>query len=91
MAKKDNFQLILEKLSELHKLHPSYSYGHIQSMAFADYTDTFGITDKESLFALDKYLCELELDGDPIASPDYMNKLYKDVENFDNILNDEDE
>jgi len=89
--KKDNFQKILDKLTELHKAHPSYSYGHINSMAFAEYRDTFSITDKESLFAIEKYECELDLDSDPIASPDYMSKLYKDIENFDNILNDEDE
>jgi len=89
---KDTFQKILLQLEQLHKNHPSYSYGHIHSMAFCDYKDTFGITDRESLFAIEKYNCELELDADPIASPDYMEKLYKDVENFDNILNeDEDE
>ena len=91
MAKKDTFFEILSKLEELHKLHPSYSYGHINSIAFSDYKDTFNLTDKECSFALEKYKCELELDGDNIASPDYMEKLMKDVEDFDNILNEEEE
>lgn len=89
--KKDNFQLILDKLVELHKKHKTYSFGRIQSMAFADYKDTWGMTDRECLFALEKYECELELDSDPIASEDYMEKLYKDVENFDSILEEGDE
>ena len=89
--KKDNFQSILQKLEELHKDHPSYSYGSIHSIAFSDYGDIWGITDKESLFALEKYEAELSLDQDKIASKDYMDKLYKDVENFDDILDEEDE
>lgn len=91
MTKKDNFRSILLKLEELHKLHPTYSYGHIHSLAFSDYNDTFNLSDKECLFALDKYECELELDGDMITSPDYIAKLYKDVENFDSILDEEEE
>lgn len=92
-TKKDGFQLIVNQLSELHKEHPTYSFGKIISMAFADYTDVWGITDKEALFALEKFKTELDLDlTDQIASPEYMEKLYKDVDNFDDILNeDEDE
>lgn len=89
--KKDNFQNILNKLQELHKEHPSYSYASIHSIAFCDYGDIWGITDKEALFALEKYEAELFLDQDKIASKDYMDKLYKDVEDFDNILNEDED
>lgn len=91
-TKKDGFQLIINQLSELHKEHQKYCFGKIISMAFADYTDVWGITDKEALFALEKFKTELDLDlTDQIASPEYMEKLYKDVNNFDNILNEEEE
>lgn len=90
--KKNNFQSILDKLQELHKKHPLYSYGSIHSIAFSDYGDIWGITDKEALFALEKYEAELELENsDNIASPEYMEQLYKDIEDFDNILNEEEE
>lgn len=89
--KKDQFQSILSKLEELHKLHPSYSFGNVISIAFADYGDVWGQTDKELFFALEKYEAELELSNDSIASPEYLEKLYKDVTNFDHILDDEED
>ncbi len=86
------FQSITDKLLEINKKHPSYSFSNITSMAFAEYKDIWGLTNRECLFALEKYEAELELDSDNIASPEYLEKLYKDVENFDDILKeDEDE
>ena len=89
--KKDDFQRILSKLEELHKKHKTYSFGNIISIAFCEYGDIWGNTNKECLFALEKYESELELDSDKIASPDYLAQLYKDVENFDNILDEEED
>jgi hypothetical protein len=81
---------IIEILKELNKSHPTYSFGRHVAMAFADYGDTWGLSKKECLFAMKKYSEELELDQeDTIASPDYMAKLYKDVENFKNILDED--
>jgi len=92
MNKKDNFKLIITKLEELHKKHPRYSFGSIISIAFSDYGDIWGVSDKESIFALEKYEAELELDEeDKIASPEYLSSLYKDIENFDNILDEEED
>ena len=81
---------IIEKLEELSKDHPTFSFGRHISMAFAEYGDIWGLSNKECLFALDKYQAELDMGDDRIATPQYMEKLYKDVENFDDILNEED-
>lgn len=92
MKKKNtNYIQILEKLSELHKSHPSYGFGRHIAMAFSEYKDIWGLSDKEALFALEKYEAELELDNDNIASPEYMEKLMKDVQNFENILEEDEE
>lgn len=91
MAKKNNYIAILQQLEILHRKHPSYNMGRHLSMAFAEYGDVWSLSDKEALFALEKYEAELDLDNDNIASPEYMEQLYKDVENFDNILEEEDE
>ena len=90
--KKNIYKSILEKLLDLKKEHPSYNFGRHISLAFAEYGDVWGMTDKEALFALEKYETELGLDSeDKIASPEYMEKLMKDVEDFDNILNEEED
>lgn len=89
--KTTTYKAILKKLEELNKEHPSYGFGRHISMAFAEYKDVWGLTDKEILFALNKYEAELALDNDQIASPEYMEQLMKDVENFDNILNEEED
>lgn len=89
--KRDTFQNVTKKLEDIHKEHPTYSFGAVISIAFSEYGDIWGITNKEALFALEKYESELELDNDKIVSPDYLSKLQKDVENFDHILDEEEE
>lgn len=89
--KQDSFQLVTHKLNQLHKEHPSYGFGRIISIAFSEYGDIWGLTNKEALFALEKYEAELALDEDKIASPEYMDKLFKDVANFNHILDEEED
>lgn len=91
MPKKDNYKEITNLLLSLKRKHPSYGFGKHISLAFSEYGDIWGITDKEALFALEKYSTELDLDGDKIASPTYIEELMKDVEDFDNILNEEED
>lgn len=57
---KDNYIKCLSLLTDLKKAYPSTTLGQHISMATADYTDVWGITDKEFLFALNKYATELE-------------------------------
>lgn len=62
MKKKNQYNEIVAVLNRLHKSHPSYTFGQHIDTALSDYTDIWGITDKEFLFALEKYESELELD-----------------------------
>lgn len=89
--RKNDYKAIVDKLLELKREHHTYNFGRHISLAFAEYGDLWGLTDKEALFALEKYQTELELDTDRIASPQYIEQLMKDVEDFDNILNEEED
>lgn len=91
MKKNTNYIAILEKLKELHSSHPSYSFGRHISIAFSEYGDVWGITDKEALFALEKYAQELEGDNDRIVDDHYIDQIIKDAQNLDTILDEEEE
>ncbi len=60
--KHDYYSDILTVLRELHKGFPSYNIGRHLSTALEGYGDTWGTTDKEILFALNKYKTQLEID-----------------------------
>jgi hypothetical protein len=62
MAKTDNYEEILKALRGIHEQHPTQNLGRHLSLALSDYPDLFGLTDKEFLFAINKYSTELELD-----------------------------
>lgn len=79
------YNQILQLLHHLHKAHPSYNMGRHLSMALDEYSDVWGLPDKELLFALEKYQAQLE-----IASPMDIDKIIKDAMDLDNILNDTD-
>lgn len=59
---KSPFAQIVQTLLELKKQHPSYNLGRHISTALSDYGDPWNISDKEMLFALEKYKTELEID-----------------------------
>jgi hypothetical protein len=78
------YNQIIHLLQELHKLHPTYNMGRHLSMALDAYGDVWGLTDKELLFALEKYRHEMD-----IEDPD-IEKILKEGADLDNILNEED-
>lgn len=91
MAKKtSDYKLITNLLLSLKAKYPTYGIGRHISTATADYGDVWGMTDKEYLFALNKYYAELELDSDNIASADFIDQIVKDGMDLENILKDED-
>lgn len=90
MAKKDEYKLIIEKLISLHRQHPSYEFGRHISIAFSEYGDVWGLSNKEAFFALEKYELSIET-GDVIASDEEIAELLRDSEHFDDILNEEDD
>ena len=62
MSRQPNYyRKILHVLESLHKAHPFYNMGQHISTA-VDGSELWGVTDKEFLFALEKYEASLELD-----------------------------
>lgn len=62
MRKKDNYIKCIDTLALLKKDYPNRTLGQHISTAFSDYGDIWGVPDKELLFALEKYVTELEYD-----------------------------
>jgi hypothetical protein len=52
----------IEILMDLKRQYPSYSLGKHLATALDDYKDVWGISDKEILFALTKYMATMTMD-----------------------------
>lgn len=83
---KNYYNDIIHVLQELKKDFPSYSLGTHLSAIIYEYNDIWGLSDKEFLFALEKYKTSLELDL-PHPSSDIDN-IINDAMDLNNILND---
>lgn len=75
-------------LHDLKKEYPAYTLGQHISTALGDYGDIWGITDKEFVFALEKYRAEMEMN---IVSDSEVDKIIKDAENLDILFRNEEE
>lgn len=78
MSKKTEYNNIVCVLQELHKKYPSYNMGRHISTALDEYPDTWGITDKEFLFALEKYAAELDMDVIP-DDDEFLKQIQEDA------------
>ena len=87
--RKDQYQQALHILQELHRDFPTYNLGRHLSTALADYGDIWGMTDKELLFALEKYKGEIEMDV-PHPDESEIDRIIKEGMDLDNILKEED-
>lgn len=88
--KKNEYRQSISILEKLHSLYPTYTIAQHIATAMADYGDFWGLTDKEFLFALEKYNAELDLDEQHIVTSDYVNKIIKDAETlFDEYTEEE--
>jgi hypothetical protein len=77
-------------LERLHKAHPTYNIGRHISTALDGYDDVWGVSDKEFLFALEKYELELNMDTDHIDQEE-IEKIIKDGMNLERTLFEEEE
>ena len=77
-------------LESLHKAHPTYNIGRHISTALDGYNDVWGVTDKEFLFALEKYELALNIDIDHIDQEE-IEKIIKDGMNLERTLFEEEE
>lgn len=60
--KKDHYTDAVNILIRLKKSYPKLTLGQHIDTALSDYTDVWSISDKEFLFAIEKYEHELEID-----------------------------
>jgi hypothetical protein len=77
-------------LENLNKAHPTYNIGRHISTALDGYNDVWGVTDKEFLFALEKYELALNMDIDYIDQEE-IEKIIKDGMNLERTLFEEEE
>jgi hypothetical protein len=77
-------------LERLHKAHPTYNIGRHISTALDGYDDVWGVTDKEFLFALEKYELELNMDS-PHIDEEEIDEIIKDGMNLERMFLDDEE
>ena len=89
MRKASYYSQILTLLQQLHAAYPQYNMGRHLATALDEYGDIWGLTDKEVLFALDKYKSQLELDV-PHTDEKELDQIIRDGMNLDDILKEQD-
>ena len=90
MKKPNYYRQILQILERLRKAHPTYNIGRHISTALDGYDDVWGVTDKEFLFALEKYELALNMDLDHIDEEE-IEAIIKDGMNLERTLFEEEE
>lgn len=90
MSRQNYYRKILHVLESLNKAHPTYNIGRHISTALDGYDDVWGVTDKEFLFALEKYELALNIDVDHIDQEE-IEKIIKDGMNLERTLFEEEE
>ena len=90
MSRKPNyFNQILSLLTELHRSFPTYNMGRHLATVLDGYGDVWGVSDKELLYALEKYKAQLEMDVPHIDDAE-LDDIIKQGMNLDDILKEED-
>ena len=84
---KPYYSKIVNILKVLHKKHPTYNIGRHISTAFDGYGDLWNVTDKEFLFALEKYDVKFDLDIPHDENDGDIQQIINDGLNLDKILN----
>jgi hypothetical protein len=89
MKKPNYYNQITHLLQQLHTAYPEYNMGKHLSTALDEYGDIWGVTDKELLFALEKYKTQLEMDI-PHTDDKELDQIIKEGMDLENILKEED-
>ena len=89
MRKPNYYNQAIHILQQLHIAYPEYNMGKHLATALDGYGDIWGITDKELVFALEKYKIQLDMDV-PHTDENEIDKIIKDGMNLEDILKEED-
>jgi hypothetical protein len=76
------FKDIVALLEELHKYYPAENLGWHIALATADYPDLSLVSDRELLFAFQKYQTERSLDATSLVSEEYVKDIQNDGEHL---------
>lgn len=91
MAKQPNYyRQIIQTLIRLQKAYPTYNIGRHISTALDEYSDVWGVSDREFLYAIQKYEIELNIDGPHIDDKE-IEEIIKDGMNLDSMFEEEEE
>ena len=91
MAKTPNYyRQIIQTLVRLKKAYPTYNIGRHISTALYEYSDVWGVSDREFLYAIQKYEIELNIDGPHIDDKE-IEEIIKDGMNLDSIFDEEED
>jgi hypothetical protein len=83
MRKKTNyFKEWVGIMEQLHKDYPAENIGWHLALATADYSDVSVMSDKELIFAMEKYQTERSLDMNNLAAPEYVERIRQDGEHL---------
>ena len=88
--KEDEYSEIISLFQELNKKYPTYSIGRHISTALDGYDDIWGVTNREFLFALNKYATTLEMDNS-YDDDKFLSKIIEDGEHLFDEMDEEDE
>lgn len=89
MKKLSYYHQILNTLEALNTNYPAYNMGRHLATALDEYGDIWGLSDKEMMFALEKYKTQLEMDI-PHTDDNELDQIIKDGMNLEDILKEED-
>ena len=89
MRRPNYYNQAIHILQQLHIAYPEYNMGKHLATALDGYGDIWGITDKELVFALEKYKIQLDMDV-PHTDENEIDQIIKDGMNLDDILKDQD-
>lgn len=89
MRKPNYYNQAVHLLQQLHTAYPEYNMGKHLATALDGYGDIWGVSDKELVFALEKYKAQLDMDI-PHTDEKELDQIIKDGMNLDDILKDQD-
>lgn len=89
MKKPNYYNQAIQILQQLHSSYPEYNMGRHLATALDGYGDSWGLTDRELVFALEKYKAQLDMDV-PHTDDKELDQIISDALNLDNILKEED-
>lgn len=89
MGRPNDYYRVLALLQQLHISYPNYNMGRHIATALDEYGDVWGLTDRELLYAFEKYKAEIDMDI-PHTDDSEIDQIIKEGMNLENILKEED-